>query len=536
MSYNSINSQRISLKLTSKNKKEALVLNKIKYQKKHKDSVSLNTEILKTSNYLKHIGYFANTVDEIKTINNENIVFFSLKDKIENVILKINSESRIYFKNTTKKTISIPIKNLETTLSQISDKLNKEGRSFSTVQLKNITIKGKTLFSDLLINKSTKRTINRLVVKGYESFSKPFLKHYLNIKQNTIINEDKIKQISKASNSLPFIKEIKPPEILFTKDSTLLYLYFNKKQNNSFDGNIGFASKENGTLLFNGNLDLSLNNILDKGEKIELFWNSIGEDQQEFKISSETPYLFNTKFSPQISFSIYKQDSTFINTKLDSKLFYSINPKTKLALTYNSEVSENLTTNLDNNIDSFNNNFIGFQFQYQIPKNDFFFNSKFNVEINPTFGKRNNKNKNETLNQFKIETSLSYIWDITPRSSIFLQNKIGYLNSDTYINNELFRIGGANTIRGFNEQSIITNDYNFFNIEFRYLTSAKTYFYSITDAARIKLNSKNKNLIGLGVGYLFTTKKARVNISLAKSNQNTDLKEINFTVKWTNFF
>ena len=536
VSYNNINSQKISLKLTSKNKKEILVLDKLKYQEKHKDSASLYAEILKTSSYLKNIGYFTNTVDEIKKVGNENIVFFSLKDKIENVILKINLESRIYFEKTTTNTISIPIKKLEKTLSHISDKLNKEGRSFSTVQLKNISIKGKTLFSDLLINKSKKRSINKVIVKGYENFPKPYLKHYLNIQQKTIINRQKLKEISKASNTIPFIKEIKPPEILFTKDSTLLYLYFNKKQNNSFDGNIGFTSEEDGSILFNGNVDLSLHNILDTGEKIELFWNSIREEQQEFKISFENPYLFNTKFSPQISFSIYKQDSSFVSTKFDSKLFYSINPKTKLALTYNTEASENIKTNLDSNIESFDNNFLGFQFQYRIPKNDFFLNSKFNLEINPTFGKRNNKDKNETVNQFKIETSLSYILDLNSRSSISFKNKIGYLNSDTFINNELFRIGGANTIRGFNEQSIITNDYNFFNIEFRYLTSEKTFFYTITDLGRIKLDSKSKNIMGLGLGYLFTTNKTRVNISLAKGNQNTDLKEINFTIKWTNFF
>ena len=146
MSNSNINSQKISLKITSKNKKEALVLDKLKYQEQHKDSASLHAEILKASRYLKNIGYFTNTVDEIKKVENENIVFFTLRDKIENVILKINSESQTYFEKTTTNTISIPIKNLEKTLSQISDKLNKEGRSFSTVQLKNINIQGKTLF------------------------------------------------------------------------------------------------------------------------------------------------------------------------------------------------------------------------------------------------------------------------------------------------------------------------------------------------------------------------------------------------------
>ena len=203
MSYNNINSQKISLKLTSKNKKEILVLDKLKYQEKHKDSASLYAEILKTSSYLKNIGYFTNTVDEIKKIGNENIVFFSLKDKIENVILKINLESRIYFEKTTTNTISIPIKKLEKTLSHISDKLNKEGRSFSTVQLKNISIKGKTLFSDLLINKSKKRSINKVIVKGYENFPKPYLKHYLNIQQKTIINRQKLRKYQKHLTQFP---------------------------------------------------------------------------------------------------------------------------------------------------------------------------------------------------------------------------------------------------------------------------------------------------------------------------------------------
>jgi len=537
--YSSINSQQISLKITSNKEQEALILDKIKYQQKHKDSVSLNTEIIKISNYLKNIGYFTNTVYKIEKENKKHIAFFALNNKIENAIIKINTASKIYFKNKKikKNTISIPIKNLQTTLSNISEILSKQGRSFSTVQLKNVVIKNKTLFSDLFINKSEKRSIDSVVVKGYERISKSYLKHYFNIKSNTIINQQKIKEISKASINLPFIKEIKPPEILFTKDSTFLYLYLNKKQNNSFEGIIGFASKENGAVLFNGNIDLSLNNILDKGEKIELFWNSIGEEKQEFKLSSAIPYILNTKFSPQLTFSIYKQDSTFLSTKFDSKLFYDINPKTKFAFTYNYETSESLKSNLPNNIDTFKNYFIGFQFQYRIPKNDFFLNNKFHLEINPTFGQRTNKNK--ALKQFKIETSLSYIWDLNLRSSISIKNKIGYLNSDYFINNELFRIGGPNTIRGFNEQSILANNYKYFNLEFRYLTSKKNYFYTITDIGSIEVNSKDKSMLGLGLGYFFTSNKSQINISTSLAytkEQQTDLKNIKLNIIWKNLF
>jgi hypothetical protein len=537
--YNNINSQEITLNITSKKENEATILDEIEYLQKHKDSITLNTEIIRISNYLKNLGYFTNTVDEIEKENKKFTAFYSLNNKIENAIIKINSDSEVYFENSKIKnsTISIPIINLQTTLSKISKKLDEQGKSFSKVQLKNILIKDETLFADLFINQSKKRGINSVIVKGYEKFPKSYLKNHFNIKSNTVINQHKINEISKASINLPFIKEIKSPEILFTKDSTLLYLYFNKKQNNSFDGIISFASKENGDVLFNGNSDLSFNIILDTGEKFELFWNSIGEEKQEFKLSTEIPYIFNSKISPQISFSIYKQDSTFLNTKFDSKLFYNLNSKTKIAFTYNSESSENLKSELSNNIETFSNYFLGFQFQYRIPKNDFFLNDRFYLEINPTIGKR--KTDNELSNQFKIETSMSYIWDLNLRNSIYIKNKIGYLNSDTFINNELFRIGGANSIRGFNEQSLLVNKYTYFNLEYRYLTSKKSYLYTITDIGSLKVNLKNENILGLGLGYFFTAKKSQINIStsLATSNsQSTDYKSLKLNINWINYF
>ena len=541
MMYNNISSQELSLKITSANEKEINVLSKIEYLKKHKDTTSLNSEIIRISNYLKKIGYFTNTVNEIKKENKKHTVFYSLNKKIENAIIRVNSESKVYLENFKIKnnTISTPISDLQSTLYNISEKLDKQGKSFSKVQLKNINIIDKTLFANLFINQSKKRVVNKIIIKGYENFPKSYLKNYFNIKPNTIINHHKIKEISKTSKNLHFIKEIKSPEILFTKDSTLIYLYLNKKKNNSFEGIVNFASKENGDVLFNGNINLSLNNILDTGEKFELFWNSIGEEKQEFKLSTEIPYIFNSKFTPQISFSIYKQDSTFLSTKFNSKLFYDINNKTRFSLTYTSESSENLNKNLDNNnkIKTFSNYFIGFQFEYKLPKNDFFLNDKFSLEVNPTLGKR--KTDNESSNQFKIETSTSYIWDLNIRNSIYIKNRIGYLSSDTLINNELFRIGGANSIRGFNEQSLITNNYNYFNLEYRYLTSKKSFIYTITDIGKIKVNSKNENILGLGIGYFFTANKSLINIStsLTKTkSQTTDFNALKLNIIWKNTF
>ncbi|QVY65365.1 ShlB/FhaC/HecB family hemolysin secretion/activation protein [Polaribacter sp. Q13] len=538
-SINGIFAQEFTLDLTSKNKIEKKVLNKIDYLKLHKDTITINKEIVRVTEYLKNIGYFTSNIESIKKAKNKYIISINLNKKIENAIININQTTNNYLKTSTEKenTVTIPIEKLSSTLSNISKKLDNEGKSFSTVRLKNIIIKDKTLFADLIINPSKKRTINKVIVKGYANFPKSYLKNYFNIKPSSVFNQTKIKEISEASKSLDFIKEIKSPEILFTKDSTLLYMYLRKHPNNSFDGIVSFASKENGDVLFNGNIDIQLHNILNTGEKFGLFWNSIGEEKQELKLSTQIPYIFNSKFSPEMAFNIYKQDSTFLNSKFDTRIAYHINSKAELSFTYNSETSENLKENLKNNIESYSNYFLGFQFKYNVPKNDFFLNNKFYVDLNPSYGKRTT-DKN-TTNQFKIESTISYLWDLNIRNSIFIKNKTGYLNSDTFIDNELYRIGGANSIRGFNEQSIFTNNYTYFNIEYRFLTSKKSYLYTLTDLGRIKLNSKNENLLGLGLGYLFNTNNSQINlnVSVGKTNQqNIDYKSIKFIINWKNYF
>jgi len=98
------------------------------------------------------------------------------------------------------------------------------------------------------------------------------------------------------------------------------------------------------------------------------------------------------------------------------------------------------------------------------------------------------------------------------------------LNTKNPLENELFRIGGINSIRGFSEQSIITQKYNVSNLECHYTLNNKSYIYSITDFAILNnTNTKNTSqLYGLGLGYYLNTKNTIIDYSYAVgSNYNT---------------
>ncbi|MEN8193848.1 MAG: hypothetical protein ABFS12_13585, partial [Bacteroidota bacterium] len=125
----------------------------------------------------------------------------------------------------------------------------------------------------------------------------------------------------------------------------------------------------------------------------------------------------------------------------------------------------------------------------------------------------NNDKTNQTTFTFKLD----YLWKINKRNYIFIQNQTGNLISDNLFVNELYRIGGVNSIRGFNEESIFVSGYSVFNLEYRYKLNNSSYLYSISDYAYIKndINKINTNNFGLGLGYSFLTKVGRINMSYA---------------------
>ena len=91
------------------------------------------------------------------------------------------------------------------------------------------------------------------------------------------------------------------------------------------------------------------------------------------------------------------------------------------------------------------------------------------------------------------------------------------MNSDNYLANELFRIGGVNNIRGVNEESIFASIYSVFNLEYRFKPNATSYFYSITDFSYTENDIANQktNIFSLGLGYALITKAGVLNLSYA---------------------
>ena len=83
-------------------------------------------------------------------------------------------------------------------------------------------INSKTILGKLKIKSNAVRKIDSYIFKGYEKFPKKFVEKFLRIKIGEKLDIKKLKNSSNYINSLQFVRQIKDPEILFTKDSTFI--------------------------------------------------------------------------------------------------------------------------------------------------------------------------------------------------------------------------------------------------------------------------------------------------------------------------
>ena len=532
--------QKNELILVAKDTIQNRIVSEIYHTKKYLQKKDALDEIDRILQQVKKRGFFTARIDSISKTNKELIAYLDLGKKINEIIIVTKKDNTNGIIDSGIDSIKIKTREFSDITNQLLKKIDRKGNSFSEITYVNPLLKNDTLFLEMKISNSSSRKIDKVIIRGYEEFPKKFITKYFLIDKNTVFSKQKLNQVSALSNKLDFIKEKKAPEVLFKKDSTHLYLFLDKIGTSSFDGLVNFSSKENGKgLLLNGNLDLKLNNTFNSGEKFEIIWNKVSDEKTDFKINSYVPYILNSKFSTTLEFYLYRQDSTFINTNFELMTDYSINQKSHASILYNSKKSNYLLNISNNDLASYSNYFIGLGYELKKSSTSNLYKYKNGLNLNLTIGKR--KTDTESINQLKFHFSAFANVQINNRGYLNIKNESGLLTSKNYLLNELFRIGGANSIRGYNEQSIFTNGYSYSNIEFRYSLDTSSYLYSITDLGGYKENTTNKikKILGIGAGYQFRINNNLVNLGYVistNSSTNAKLNSSRLVVRWTSFF
>lgn len=536
-------SQQFYLKIEGSSSTENKIIDSIGYTKTHKEIKNLLEAQNNFNQNLLKIGYLENELLETKKTNDSSFTFkYNLGNLTRNIEIKIDSLSNeVTEVLNIKSSETILLSNLENFINEKLSILEKKGFAQSKIKLENFNKTENKLQAHLIIELNQVRKINNLVFQGYNQFPNGIKKVFLRKYQSKPFNKSVIKKIHSDFNSLPFVTQTKYPEVLLTTDSTKVYLYLEKRKNNSFDGFLGFGNnEETQKLQFNGYLDLNLYNNLNSGERFNLYWKNDGNKQSTFNVNLDLAYIFKSPMALKSNLKIFKQDTIFQNNSFDFDLGYMINYNTKAFIGYKDNVSEAIQKITSSDLKDLKSTFITTTFEHKkIDFDDSLFPDKFSIFTK--FGIGDRTASSLKTNQFFAQFQFQQLLELNKKNYIHLKSDTYFLQSNNYFTNELYRFGGIQSIRGFNENSLQGNIFSGIFAEYRYVASPNLYFYSITDFAyyQDKANNSKDQLYGLGFGFGLLSNGGLFNLVYANGNtgsQNIKLSNSIVQISFKTYF
>ena len=494
---------------------------------------------------LKNNGFVLAEVEEFNRIDSLNY-FVKIKKYSQFKFIKLDPYEG-YFLESVNKILGkyvlnekkIQLNSLNELLLDLSDFFSSQGFPFAEI---NITyskiIDSKTILGKLKIKSNEVKKIDGYIFKGYEKFPKKFVEKFLRIKIGEKLDIKKLKNSSNYINSLQFVRQIKEPEILFTKDSSFIYFYLEKLKQNNFDGLVTLSSGEsNNQILIDGYLKLFLLNPLNYGETIKINYSSVDEGFKILKANFQLPFIFNSDFSIESSLNLTQKDSLYNSSNF---LFKAGLERRKIG-NYLGLNLENSTSEFSNNIyENFKSFQLFYEFNYQLfTKNKNTFNKKFSISAKFSSGNKKQLSNRFTKNNIDI--------DIFKKTKLFqrtnLVSKIRYesLVSENIVSNEMIRFGGAESIRGFIDESISTNEYFLLRNNINFMVNKNFSLLGIIDYAKYKNNIFNrlKNIYSLGFGFKILNADNLISLNYTSGsdfNQKFSFKNARLNINFVSFF
>ncbi|MEO6454002.1 MAG: hypothetical protein ABIN97_08025, partial [Ginsengibacter sp.] len=436
------------------------------------------------------------------------------------------------------------------------------GYPFAQIKLDNVQIEEKIVTATLKVNKGVLYHIDSIRVYGKLKIKNNFLQHYLGIGNGSIYNYEKLQNVSKRLQELPYLRQQNTSDVSMLGTGATLNLYTDPKPSSQINFLVGFLPGDNitGKSQLTGDVNLDLKNSLGAGENIILNWQQLQRKSPRLNLGYQHPYIFNSAFGIDFTFNLLKRDSSYLqlNTQLGLQYILSDRQSGKIFIqnqrayllqggfdTNQIRITKKLPPDID-----VNSNSIGIDYEWintnyrfnprkgnefrmvataglkKISKNNDITNLKDASNPNLDFNSLYDSLKLKTY-QLRFTVKAAHYFSTSTNSSLKVAVNTGVFQSQNIFRNELFQIGGYRLLRGFNEESIYATQYTVFTAEYRYLVGINSYLFGFTDIGftRSRFQSTNftNSFIGSGLGLTFETKFGLLNLSYAIGKRN-DIK------------
>jgi outer membrane protein assembly factor BamA len=512
---------------------------KSKLERTYNDSIELESELKSTIVQLREQGYLTVSFDDLEFHKNEASVSFYSGSKFQWGSFNVTSLPENFNLNRPlRKNRPVNLTSFIAYQNKIRSYLENRGYPFARLQFNNVSFRGDTVYGDLKIKPGMQYNIDTIYIKGKSSVHKSYLYPRLGVFPGMLYDASVLSSVSSKVHKIPFLEEAKPPEIDFSENQRAnLYVYLNNAQTNRLSGMVGFLSNEDQSFRLTGSVNLLLRNAFSRGERIHLQWESFEEKTQQLDLEFSYPYLFFKRIGMNLEGSLLKQDTSYLTTNFRTSFPFHLTSANTFELYWryqgSSVISKSKTD--ESSFQDFRKSLYGVGYT----------RNTLDYELNPSSGmylkthsSLGNKIR-ESARSVHLETELqisfykSLFGSFVLKPSLYtayMKSWSGNNSSPNLSKNELYRIGGNELLRGFQERRFYASLYSVASLEIRYILGTNSNVHIFFDGGYYK-NSTLKRIhedvpMGIGLGANLDTGRGIISLSYALGKTSEEPFEI----------
>lgn len=425
------------------------------------------------------------------------------------------------------------------------------GYPFATVGLDSLQIEDNGISAVLRYEPGPLIVFDSLRTGDFGDIRPAFLQAQLGLYRGRAFDQGMIDQIPRRLKQMEFVTLAGDPDLRFQEERVQVDLALSRRRVNQVDAVLGLLPNENepGKMLITGMVMLNLHNLFASGKNLRLEWQRTDVNSQLLDIGYRHPKLLHSPVDFEGGFHLLKQDTTFINREAALRFSFMTGKAGELAVGSRFQSSGLLSTSAYAGADrlpdyaDFNLGYHGLEYRYSTFDDPVFPTRGVQFRIEGLAGQKKIRQnpaldpglyEGIKLNSAQYRTAVQAEMFSRIYRNILLRSRLmgGYLGGSSLFQNDLFRLGGLNSLRGFNENFFFASSYLIANLELRFLLAQGTYFFGFLDQGLIAnrpAGAEPDYPTGLGAGLSLATEAGNFNLAIALGRSNAQAMALNLS-------
>ncbi len=383
-----------------------------------------------------------------------------------------------------------------------------------------------TLLIQWNLNRGLCYRLDSLLCMSANQIKPKFLERLLDLKIGQPINFNTIQNTATLFNNLDWIALKKPSQLYLTETQAKLFVYPEIKNTSQLEGILGLQNQSAAIKpVLTGDVNLHLKHkLFFHGEALDLKWRRIQFQTQDFQLRFQFPYVFGSTMGTDFGFQIYRRDTAFVDFKQKWGLKWEPRGKPVYAFYYSKQLATPLGSQLPDTIGLFSREHFGIQTQWNFFSKPYPYPNGMEFEFLFQTGNRYS-NEFKNVNQLSTEFKYRYTMPLKTQHALYYQVLYsGMYSQRRFFANEMYRIGGFKSLRGFDEESIWCTSFGIQTVEYRWMVSVDSYLYLFCDIGfyeQLAVHRYQSDLpYSTGLGLQLKTASGIINLCYAAGSQN----------------